>query len=342
MRDIFSSEANRASVEEQPVQLHKTIWSVAGGKGGTGKSVIAANLGIGMAIMGYEVILIDGDFGVPDLHNYLLMNRPKYTLDDFILNKIKNLSDVIIDTPLDNLRFISGAINLIGIANMPYSRKLKIIRHINKLAADIIIVDLGAGVSYNTIDFFNISSRGIVISNPEPNANQDAYFFLKNALYRKMIAHFKTHEAFKSAFTEFIQRNVQETFDFPEFRQFLESSNSSLHREFENFLREFSPGLIMNKIRTLNQDREGPYFINLVKSFLNIEMHYLGGIKFDKRIIQSSEKICPFIFQFPGAKITRRLFSILNTLNNFERPDYSGRTFKEFKDLLKQQKNAWI
>ena len=342
MRNALLSETNLTAVEEQPVKLDKTIWSVAGGKGGTGKSVIAANLGIGMAVMGYDVILIDGDFGVPDLHNYLLINRPKYTLDDFILKKTKSLSDVIIDTPLDNLRFISGAVNLIGIANMPHARKKKIIRHINKLEADIIIVDLGAGISYNTIDFFNISSSGIVVSNPEPNANQDAYFFLKNALYRKMIAYLKTQESFKYALSEFIQRNAKETFNFPEFEKFLKNSSSLLHQKFENFLKNFSPHLIMNKIRTLNQDREGPYFISLVKSFLNIDMHYLGGIKFDTRIILSSEKICPFIFQFSGAKITRKLFSILSILNQHEQPNHSVNTFKEFKELIKQQKKVWI
>ena len=54
---------------------------------------------------------------------------------------------------------------------------MKLIRHINKLEADYIIVDLGAGITYNTLDFFNLSSNGIVICNPEPNAKYDAFYF---------------------------------------------------------------------------------------------------------------------------------------------------------------------
>ena len=67
--------------------FNKIIWSVAGGKGGTGKSIITANIGIGLSILGFRVILIDGDLGGPNLHNYLNIKKPTYTLNDFISNK---------------------------------------------------------------------------------------------------------------------------------------------------------------------------------------------------------------------------------------------------------------
>ena len=44
------------------------IWPVAGGKGGTGKSTLTANLGVGLSLLGYKVILVDGDLGGADLH----------------------------------------------------------------------------------------------------------------------------------------------------------------------------------------------------------------------------------------------------------------------------------
>jgi len=335
-------ETGSTAVKEPSENLKKTIWSVAGGKGGTGKSVIAANLGIGMALIGYDVILIDGDLGVPNLHNYLRIKRPEHTLDDFLSKKVKVLSDVIIDTPLENLRFISGAANLVGIANLHYAKKQQLIRHINKLKADVVIVDLGAGITFNTIDFFNMSSRGIVVSNPEPNANQDAYFFLKNALYRRMMTFSKSSESISSALEDYRESNGKKTFDFQDFRKFLESEKPEAFSEFNLFLNNYRPRLIMNKIRSQKQGREGPWFISLVKLFLDIEMEYLGGIKFDKRIIQSSEKIYPFIFQFPGEKITKNLFSILDTVNNYEMHNHSVRTFKHFRTLLKQEQKSWI
>ena len=41
----------------------REIWAIGGGKGGTGKSFIVGNLGIYLAKMGKQVILIDVDLG---------------------------------------------------------------------------------------------------------------------------------------------------------------------------------------------------------------------------------------------------------------------------------------
>lgn len=336
------TEASRLIQKSPPEHLHKIIWSVAGGKGGTGKTILTANLGIGMAILGYNVILIDADLGIPNLHNYLRMNRPVTTLDDFISNKTKRLTDVIIDTPLKNLKFISGGTNLVGIANIPYAKKQKLIRQINRLEADIIMVDLGAGISNNTIDFFNISSCGIVVSNPEPNANQDAYFFLKNAVYRRIKAFTGINENFKTAFSAYRDENGYGSFDMPELYNFLQGYSPEAYNDFDELLHEFNPRLIMNKVRKHGQKKDGIWFVNLVKTFLEIEVDNLGELKYDKRIIQSSEDIFPFVLRYPNAKITKNLFSILSDLNTSDMKYHDVRTFKRFRSLLKQQQKLWM
>ncbi|MFC1557671.1 hypothetical protein ACFL5L_06775, partial [candidate division KSB1 bacterium] len=209
------------------------------------------------------------------------------------------------------------------------------------LKADIIIVDLGAGISNNTLDFFNLSSRGIVVTNPEPNATQDAYFFLKNVLYRRMRLFAKINEPIKRAFDDYIDRNGNGMFDFGGFREFLNRHQQGARKEYNNFLNEFNPRLIVNKIRSIRQNGEGTWFINLVKTFLDIEMEYLGGLRFDKRITQSSEKLFPFIYHFPNARITKGLFSILSNLNGIDLPRHEIRTFKQFRTLLKEQQKQW-
>ncbi len=123
MKSILQTAAKVVSSDQKPEQLQKTIWSVAGGKGGTGKTVLTANLGIGLAVLGYEVVLIDADSGVSNLHNYLRIKRPQVTLDDFLTKRVDRLSDVFIDTPIKNLRFIGGGTSLVGIANLPYVKK---------------------------------------------------------------------------------------------------------------------------------------------------------------------------------------------------------------------------
>jgi flagellar biosynthesis protein FlhG len=76
-------------------------------------------------------------------------------------------------------------------ANPAHWMKLKIMRHVKSLPADFIIIDLGAGVHFNTLDFFSMSDRGIVITAPEPGAVMNAYSFIKGALFRRLQGVFK-------------------------------------------------------------------------------------------------------------------------------------------------------
>ena len=80
------------------------VWAIAGGKGGTGKSVIAANLGIALSSIGTKVILIDGDLGGANLHTCLNIRHPQANLNDFITNDKKDLSEILLDTPAERLK----------------------------------------------------------------------------------------------------------------------------------------------------------------------------------------------------------------------------------------------
>lgn len=166
---------------------YKTIWSVGGGKGGIGKSVITANIGCVLAGMGKEVMLVDADLGGANLHTYFGIKYPPRSLEDFIKGRFQTLEDVAIETQVKGLRLISGGGDLLGIANPAFAQKQKLLTHIKKLNADYIIVDLGAGSSYNTLDFFAISNEGIVVLVPEPAAIQNAYIFLKSFVYRRLL-----------------------------------------------------------------------------------------------------------------------------------------------------------
>lgn len=88
-------------------------------------------------------------------------------------------------------------------ANLPYQRKEKIKRHISRLDADFILVDLGAGTAYNTLDFFIISNEGILVCNPEPQAKIDAYAFVKNAVYRRLLLAFGQNTILKELILNF-------------------------------------------------------------------------------------------------------------------------------------------
>jgi len=126
---------------------NRKVWTIAGGKGGTGKTAMTANIGVALATMGYHVILMDADLGGANLHTILNIKRPKLSLSDFINRRVESLNEIMLNTPSENLRLISGGSDMVGLANIPYASKLRLQRHMEQLEADFIIVDVGAGTN---------------------------------------------------------------------------------------------------------------------------------------------------------------------------------------------------
>ena len=164
----------------------KKIWAIGGGKGGVGKSLIAANLGVTLARKGSRVILVDLDLGGANLHTCLGVGMPRRTLGDFLERRVENIGDLVVETKIKRLGLISGAKDSLWVANLKHAQKRRFISKLLDLDADYIIVDLGAGTTFNTLDFFISADLCIVALVPEPTSIENVYRFIKSAFYRKL------------------------------------------------------------------------------------------------------------------------------------------------------------
>ncbi len=135
------------------------VWAIGGGKGGVGKSVFAANLATQLARNGSRVALVDGDLGGANLHTLLGVPSPDTNLSDFISKRVATLGEVMTPTSIENLWLVSGAKALVETANLNFGQKSKLLRHINQLDADHVILDLGAGSTFNVLDFFLVGPQ---------------------------------------------------------------------------------------------------------------------------------------------------------------------------------------
>ncbi len=162
------------------------IWAIAGGKGGVGKSLVTANVSICLALMGYKVSSVDLDLGGANLHTCLGVPIPEKTLSDYLSKKVRNFSDLLNDTPIENLSLISGAQDDLGIANLRHMQKTRLISKLRDIDSDYVLMDLGAGTSFNTLDFFINSDMGILTALPEPTSIENTYRFIKSFYHRKM------------------------------------------------------------------------------------------------------------------------------------------------------------
>lgn len=164
------------------------IVAIGGGKGGVGKSLISANLSLMLAKRGHDVVLFDADLGGANAHTCLGMPAPRASVADFVRRQVVDLAEVTVPTGFDNLRLVSGALDWMQAANPRAQDKARLGEALLRLDTDVLVVDLGAGTSLHTIDFFLLAHQGIVALVPEPTAIENAYRFMKMACIRRLQA----------------------------------------------------------------------------------------------------------------------------------------------------------
>jgi len=262
------------------------IWAVGGGKGGVGKSVLSTLMALWLARMGKRTIIVDADLGGANIHTLLGIKSPPKTINDFLTKKFSSLEKICISTEVENLRLLSGASEILSLANLQFAQKVKIIRGLRQLNADYVILDLGAGTSYNVLDFFLVAERQIVILTPQPISIQNSYAFVRNAVYRKLsrIANQKPTllAIVKSAMdpkNELNVRTVKELFSVIQEEGGPDSSDA-LKAE----IKKIQPYLVTNLTRS-QKDKNAGRIIQLVsEKYLMINPTDLGGIAHDNRL----------------------------------------------------------
>jgi len=163
---------------------------------------------------------------------------------------------------------------------------------------------------------------------------------LKNAIFRKITNEFKKNKSMQAAINKFLKEHNNVIVEIPKFLNFLKSESDETNTLIEEFLSSYKPKLLMNKIRNKDQIREGHWFVNLVKSFLLIDMEYAGHIVFDERVVHSSENIIPFIFKYPKCDATKNIYRVITTLHN-NNSHSSLKSFRSFKQELKKLNKKW-
>jgi flagellar biosynthesis protein FlhG len=304
IKSIFNVQA--------PAVTEKRIIAVGGGKGGVGKTVITASMGIGLAALGYDVILVDADFGGANLHTAMGILQPEYSFLDYYTLSRENLDDILLQTPFPNLKMISGACGTLGMANPKYSQKLRLIKELRTLNADFIILDLGAGSSFTVIDFFLAVDEGMLIMSPEPTAVQETFDFLKICLMRKLHRTFKDEPEILNVLNlSGIDNLGQLTLPVENLVKKLTEHDSEAGSIFESILEEFKPRLLLNMVMNSEEIKEGAALKTAAAELLSIDLDFAGYIEYDSSIRESVKDLRPFILNNPKSKASRSLAKII-------------------------------
>jgi flagellar biosynthesis protein FlhG len=291
-----------------------TIWAVGGGKGGTGKSFVASSLGIALAGRGRDVVLVDADLGAPNLHTFLGTKDSHPNMGDFLSGQLPSLADAVRPTPFPQLGLVRGPENTFFVANVNHYRKLKLMRHIKALRADHVILDLGPGTSYNTLDFFVSAGRPILVLTPEPTSVENGYYFLKSCILRILrlyMEHYQFHELHRRLLEQ-IERNSCSINAF--FRMLVDEDPGFAH-VLSRALRTFRPYLVMNMARNERDEVLGRAIADVTRKHLTIDLNFLGAVPLDVRVHACLVDRTPFMAAHPGSDAATSLRAMAEGLD---------------------------
>jgi len=301
--DHEEEDANPFSLVSVPSASRvKQIWALGGGKGGIGKSLIASSLAITLSRLGNKVIAVDLDLGGANLHTTLGVDLPKQTLSDFF-SKRSNLEKCVTSTGISNLEIISGAQDAVGVANIKFRDKTRLLQKLRELDADFLVLDLGAGTSYNTLDFFLFSDIGLITLLPEPTSIENAYRFIKNAYYRrlKLSPNLSTvSHLVDMAMDAKNPLGIKSPSDlFREVNKASPECGLRLKEEIE----KFRPKLLVNQARTQTDIDIGFSVKTVCRKYFGIEMDYVGYLDYDSAVWQAVRRKRPLLLEFPNSRL---------------------------------------
>lgn len=292
----------------------KHIYSIGGGKGGSGKSFVAVSLGILMAKQGKRVVLLDLDLGASNLHTILGQKIPQKGLDGFIDKTTSKLEEVAESTTIPNLYLISSTRCSLEIANLFYAQKLKLIKAIKNLPFDYVLLDLGPGTNFNTLDFFLIAPEGLFVATPEPTAIENTFIFMKS-VYLRQLKHALKQAKMWHMCQEEIAKLSRGTLKSPlELIDILVSKDPEKGEIFKDLLGGLKFRLILNKFRGQVNENLGEQLVEVCNRHLYPGFNFLGNISYDSRVYESILARNIFIRKYPYTKTVSDLQNMVRSL----------------------------
>jgi len=284
--------------------MDRTIIPIASGKGGVGKSFLAANLSIALAGLGKKVIAADLDFGGSNLHTCFGMHNTHPGIGDYLRAHYGNLEDLLVKTNTDNLQFLAGDARSPFMANMHHAQKLRLVQHLRKLDCEYLILDLGSGSTFNTLDFFGMTRLGLLVATPEHTSIMNMLTFLKLLAFRVIERTVPKNKSVENKLRELYKLSVREGL--------LTVSNllneiSVIDKEYAEKAKQnwflYRPRIVFNKCQSPGDLELIKDLQNTLEENLMLHVDFFGCLHSDSAVPKSFIERKPLIESSPSAFI---------------------------------------
>ncbi|MDH3975282.1 MAG: P-loop NTPase [Deltaproteobacteria bacterium] len=309
--------ARERIITKRPATPKCEIWAVGGGKGGTGKSFLTSNIASYLSSTGKKVVLIDADLGGANLHSFLGVNKPQYSLSDFF-EKGLSLEEIIgyYRSGKGKFGLVTGDINSLDSDKIKYTQKLKLFRHIKQIASDHVLIDLGAGSHYTAIDTFLLADKMIVVIVPEITSIENMYQFVKSVFFRKLKASF-AEAGLKHIFLNmWSDRNEKNINNLRQLIDYLGKASYEYKEIINGVLNNFTINVVVNQARYDEDILVGNSIKSVLLKYLGIKSNYLGYIEYDDIVWNCIRKKQLLLRTHPSAASAKEIKKMTDYLVN--------------------------
>lgn len=299
-------EAPRLEVVGTEAGPAMELWTVGGGKGGVGKSLIASNMGVLLSKAGHRVLLVDADLGAPNLHTFLGMEGGRLSLSSFLNNKVSNIGDLVSKTGFANLDLISGAKDTLDVADAGSDKIERLKGALGSLDYDYILMDIGPGTSSNMLDLFLSGDEGILVTTPEPTSIENTYRFIKCLILRRMrnVINSHGHAELKGLLKKIFENPAwsHKVKTVADIIRRLKELDPERGEALRRLMGDTSISIVINSVRRQEDASIGDAVSRACHDYFGMEIRPLGSIDSDDRVAESIRTRRPLVNEFPGSR----------------------------------------
>ncbi len=293
-----------------------TLWVVAGGKGGVGRSLLVANMGIQLARLGKRVVAADLDFQGANLHAYLGIGRPAKSLESLSEDAEGTaLAALLLDTSVSGLKLAAGCQRALS-AEARRRVVERLFTQLPGLPADVVLIDGGSGRSEEVLDALRRARGGILVATPEPACLASLYLFLESLVDSELDRALTKDDREKLE----IARSLDD--EEPGARMSLRAALERLRGEGEQrladavigCLRPYRLRLVLSQARGEADEELAPILCSGLDKYFGLELATLGCVEYDLSVMQAVQKRKPLSQQYPNSAATHGIERVVASL----------------------------
>jgi len=293
-----------------------SVWAIAGGKGGVGRSLLVANMGIQMARLGKKVVVADLDFEGANLHTYLGIPAPSKSLEKLSAQEGEtSLASLLLDTSVSGLKLLSGSLR-----PLPQDQRGRILERFSRqaptLGVDLVLVDCGSGRGAEVLDLFQQAGGGILVAIPEPASVESLFLFMESFLEKALQGALSADDREKLDIARCLDEGSSE--GLSSFRSGLERLRAEGETALvERVLKTLDPirlRLILNQVRGEADAEIAPMLQSGLEKYFGLDLTSLGCVEYDLSVLQAVQKRKPLSQQYPNSPATQGIERAVSAL----------------------------